>query len=476
MSRRIAWAVLLVVAACSKGGGDKPTKRARPTLEISHGVGVGEVTATSAVIWARANRAGTLIVGVSGPGTIANRKTVLRAGHDFAGTLRFDGLVAATNYTFRAAVVDEHGNKSQKVGGSFRTAAAADVAARVTFAWSGDLAGQNVCRDAKRGFPIFEVLDRRRLDFFVALGDMIYADNGCEPKGLYGNVQVAGERKPAAALPAFWARWKYNRADPKYQMFLARTPIYALWDDHEVQNDFGPKRDSGLMPAGLQAFYDYNPLPRTGGKMYRKLRRGKHLELFLLDNRQYRDANDAPDSAAKPKTMLGAAQRAWLIRELRASTATWKVIVSSVPISIPTGTNAKVAGRDGWADLGTNTGYEHELRAIFEAGANSKTLWITTDVHFAAAFRYTPFADRPHVHVYEAVVGPLNAGLYPNAAFDKTFGTERLLFYGPADPSKLTWAEAMRYMTFGEIDIDASGQLHLRVINGDGKTVFERSL
>ena len=70
----------------------------------------------------------------------------------------------------------------------------------------------------------------------------------------------------------------------------------------------------------------------------------------MLDTRQYRDANIADDSADRPKTMLGREQLTWLKESLAASDATWKVIVSSVPMSIPTGFPAS-GGRDGWANF-----------------------------------------------------------------------------------------------------------------------------
>ena len=59
-------------------------------------------------------------------------------------------------------------------------------------AFGGDVAGQNVCRDAVEGFPIFDTVRSWRPDVFVGLGDMVYADNGCEPTGRYGNPQVGG--------------------------------------------------------------------------------------------------------------------------------------------------------------------------------------------------------------------------------------------------------------------------------------------
>ena len=40
-----------------------------------------------------------------------------------------------------------------------------------------------------------------QLDFFIGLGDMIYADGTCEATGRYGNAQVAGDFLPSADMP-----------------------------------------------------------------------------------------------------------------------------------------------------------------------------------------------------------------------------------------------------------------------------------
>jgi alkaline phosphatase D len=265
-----------------------------------------------------------------------------------------------------------------------------------------------------------------------------------------------------------------------------------VWDDHEVINDFGPATDIGtvppyipgmhLMPPGLQAFLDYTPIAsaeQTPDRLYRSFRWGKNVEVFVLDTRQYRDPNFAVDSDAAPKTMLGAAQLAWLKQGLAASDARWKVIVSSVPMSIPTGFPPS-NGRDGWANYDQPTGYEHELLDILrfmQARGIRNTVWITTDVHFAEAFRYVPFPDDPRFAVYELVTGPMNAGIFPTTDFDKTLHPERLALFGPASPGAVrSWAEAKRWFNFGELELAAGGSLTLRIVDAGGRTRFERRL
>ena len=216
-----------------------------------------------------------------------------------------------------------------------------------------------MCRDAAVGFPAIEAVARYAPDVFIGLGDMIYADNTCEPVGRYGNAQVPGGFGPAADRAGYWAHWRYAREDPGSARLLSSTAYVPVWDDHEVVNDFGPQQDmrmqppydagAHLMPIGLQAFLDYNPASsdssETPDRLYRTLRLGRHAELFILDTRQYRDANATPDAGPAPptdggeverdKSMLGREQLTWLERKLAASDATWKIVVSSVPLGLP---------------------------------------------------------------------------------------------------------------------------------------------
>jgi alkaline phosphatase D len=265
----------------------------------------------------------------------------------------------------------------------------------------------------------------------------------------------------------------------------------ASGDDHEVVNDFGPLSDAPtqppyagahLLPTGLAAFLDYTPIatsPRTPKRLYRSLRWGRHLELFVLDTRQYRDANVAPDGAARPKSMLGREQLTWLKERLASSNATWRVVVSSVPMSIPTGfptTN----GRDGWANFDQETGFEHELlellRFMRDRGIDN-SVWITTDVHFAEVFRYRPFAESPSFAVHKLVTGPLNAGIFPNRDFDATLRPERLFFLGPETPEAVTsWEEAKRWFNFGTLEVTKDGTLTGAIRDTTGNVRFSLEL
>lgn len=347
----------------------------------------------------------------------------------------------------------------------------------VRFAFAGDLAGQNVCRDATRGFPIFSHVRESKPDFFVALGDMIYADHECTDVGRYGNQQLPRAIAQAESGAEFQAHWAYVREDPEFAALLREVPVYAVWDDHEVRNDFGPASENeDIIATSRSVFAELHGIDPA--RLYRKRRFGKHLEMFFLDTRSYRDANAAADSASAPKTMLGAEQKAWLLEGLSSSEASWKIIVSSVPLSIPTGWPA-ANGRDGWANFDQDTGFEQELIAILRTLARNgvrNLVFVSADVHFATAFRYQPFSDLPQFVFHEFVTGPLNAGLFPDKALDPSLGPDRLFFYGPAEGDNISgFDEAQRWFNFGLIRIDA-GSLHFELINGYGERVASISL
>lgn len=469
---------------------DAQASATTPARGPSHGVMIAELRGTRARVWSRGERDGWMQVRVEewpARREVARAQVRVGANTDFTGTVDVSGLVPQREHRVWVRFCDRAGqawtaaDRAAPHQASFRTPPAPNAEpSPVRFAFSGDLGGQNVGRDAQRGYAIFEALAQREPEFFVALGDMIYADAQILATGRFANAQVPGDFGPAVDLEGYRAHWRYNRADSAVQRFFARTPTFAVWDDHEVVNDFGPADDTRdeapytpgqhLMPIGAQAFLEFNPIAAADGSFYRSVRWGPHVELFLLDNRSHRDSAREPDDLPQPKTQLGMRQLAWLENAISASDATWKFIVSSVPISIPTGS---AEARDGWANADSSGGYERELALLFatlRVRSEQRTIWLTTDVHFATGFEYTPFHDAPDFHVREFVVGPLAAGLFPRDDVDPTFRPKRLYFHGPR-PVPTNADDALRAFNFGLIEIDAKGRLSLSVVDGHGATV-----
>jgi phosphodiesterase/alkaline phosphatase D-like protein len=140
-------------------------------------------------------------------------------------------------------------------------------------------------------FNNFETLDSARLerpDFFVYLGDTIYADSGLRPA-------------PAQTLDQYRAAYRVNRDYEALRALMQATATYAIWADHEVQNDFdGQTVDRALYANGREAFLEYMPIhePRllqdascAGTPLFRAFRWGKDLDLIILDERSCRSAS-----------------------------------------------------------------------------------------------------------------------------------------------------------------------------------------
>lgn len=443
---------------------------------------VGEMTPRSATLWARCGDADEILVNLA-PGATGALRAPVDPARDRTVRLALTDLEPDTAY--RYTLWCRGSGRPKPLAGTFRTPPEPDERSALRFAFFGDAGGQNVCRDADYGYLPFRQVEAAGADFAIALGDMIYADDACTATGRYGNPQIPGPTAPARSVDEFRAHWRYARADRALQRAFARSGVYPIWDDHEIRNDAGPRHDSPswkwwehLTPAAREAFLDYNPIGTADadGRLYRSVRWGRHAEFFILDTRSYRDGNGERDDG--DKSLLGAAQKAWLLEALAASNATWKVIVSSVPISIPTGDEA--IGRDGWADYDSGLGFERELTEILRAlqGLTKRqVLFLTTDVHFGAVFRYVPFADDPDFVFHEIVAGPINAGVFPRAEVDPTFGPERLYRHGPERPGDITsYEDAQRWFNFGLVEIDEAGSLKARLVTAAGETAYELSL
>jgi alkaline phosphatase D len=372
----------------------------------------------------------------------------------------FENLSSGTRYRYYVRVKDpDQGDRESRehiaAHGEFTTLPDAAVSAPVTFAWSGDLGGQDRCRQGGDGYPIFDEIRRQKPDFFIFLGDTIYGDNVCgSPPNEPGSNFIA------TTLTDYRAKHHYQRGAPSLRRFLETIPVYVTWDDHEVKNNFAGPFEA-QMPAGRQAFREYWPIHKEQTdphRLYRRIRDGADLEIFLLDTRQYRSRNADPDGPAK--TMLGPEQLQWLLEGMAASTATWKVIVTSVPLSVPKGGGPTVPGYDGWAGGTDGTGFEHERQVIVDAILEkriSNVVFLGGDIHWVQAVAYDPNNDGK-ADFHEFVTGPLSA--YHG----------RLAVLSPAlHPTTLI--NEGGYDNFGMARVTAD-VFEVSILDGSGKTRF----
>ena len=466
------------------------TAYAQQELNITHGVASGDVTNQSATIWSRSNSQSMMNVEYDTNENLSNAMyqegSVANASTDFTAKANLVGLKPSTQYFYRVWFSDpsNSNNTSNPVIGKFITAPIQNgefnnnTTEEIRFIWGADLGGQSYCRnEMDNGYKIFESMQSLNPHFFIANGDMIYADGICPAEGpvdIKNNMtwkNIPGDFKSITDPSVNWKNqseveevfidhWKYNRNDSYFQNFLKNTSMYSQWDDHEIINDFGSKwpflnlfnieREGypNIVKEGLSAFFYYSPI-KTGtiednpSGIYRSFNWGKPLDLFILDARSYRDQNHVADTPENNKTLLGNNQLEWLKQGLLNSNATWKIVSSDVPLSIPTGSNASILGRDGWANGNdTNyskyTGFEKELNDLFRFIDENKLkniVFVTTDVHFPAFIKYDYDLDNDgnSTIIYELISGPLSAfrGGVPFPALDKSFNPT--LLYGEGD-------------------------------------------
>ena len=448
------------------------------TLVITHGIATGDVTNDSAVVWSRSNQEAQMHVeydtnsNFSQPKSM-NATTLTNQTTDYTAYVKLERLSPDTLYYYRVWF----SNKSDSLNsgtliGSFRTAPDPSLSSNrpISFIFAADLGGQKHCRQVdKGGYSIFEKMKKMSPDFFIVNGDMIYSADKCPVQGPSDDWKnIPGNFSGIADPEVNWTdteqvsdiylkHWQYNRADPYLQDFLQNTSMYSQWDDHEVINDFGAlwpywnsfNKDregyTNIVNEGRKAFFDYSPIDRNlndTNRIYRSFNWGPNLDLFILDGRSYRSPNSIADTPENNKTMLGSEQLEWLEQNLANSSAIWKVISSDIPISVPTGANASVLGRDGWANgnetnFSFKTGFERELQQLLrfiDDNNIQNIVFVTTDVHFPANIQYEVDTndDGDKLIFHELISGPLSAfrfgmlGGVPIPKLDSTFNPKML--------------------------------------------------
>ncbi|MHC4169393.1 MAG: alkaline phosphatase D family protein, partial [Planctomycetota bacterium] len=342
---------------------------------LPNGIASGDVTQTSAVLWAHSAALGEVTFEYSTFDDFAvvdGNDTVAVVDVNQPVKVEISGLIPATQYYYRVTdALDE------TVVGRFRTPPDIGISAGLRFGASGDW-------QQAPPFPSLKNGPERDLDFFIRLGDSIYADS--ETPALPGVVQ-------ARTLEDFRAKHSENlssRFGSNVMALLnASTSILATIDDHEIVDNFAGGAVPGQSPDApdvhpsepllftdavdfvnetqvyqdaMQAFQEYRPIRSelwdtpndvlTHGKpkFYRKATYGSDATVLVLDARSFRDAPlpavtnpfDANEVEAflaatfiADRMMLGRAQIDCLKNDLLDSQQdgiTWKFVVVPEPI------------------------------------------------------------------------------------------------------------------------------------------------
>jgi alkaline phosphatase D len=194
----------------------------------------------------------------------------------------------------------------------------------------------------------------------------------------------------------------------------ASSSSIATWDDHEVANNYVvADLDEGQYDAARQTFREAFP-QRQGptGDVWRVLRYGKVADVFVLDCRSERLADEG--------VYLGREQMDWLKAELSASSAVFKLIMNSVPITDFADLLGDAVAEDRWQGF---PDARAEILGHIDDQAISGVVWVAGDVHFAmVAAVGIPGSGDPGEHQTEICVGPGGSSPTPVSLFQDQTG------------------------------------------------------
>jgi alkaline phosphatase D len=230
--------------------------------------------------------------------------------------------------------------------GSFRAARAPRTAPfTIAVAACADLA-------AGRDQPAWAALAARQPQLLLLVGDNAYPNTSMRSM--------------------VWAEYLQQRGVDSYAAALRHVPVLATWDDH----DFGPNNSGGedvdreFRDESARAFRELHPgLPYAAGDGIYYRVGWQDVDVFMLDVRYFRHRYRARTGFPSTRHMLGSQQWQWLERELAASQAAFKLVVS--------GTTLDSGATETWADDYTTEWMR--LRAL--ALATPGMVVVSGDIH-----------------------------------------------------------------------------------------------
>jgi alkaline phosphatase D len=382
--------------------------RAEPPLAadpFALGVASGRPTQSSIVLWTRLVADGDRSARLAAPITVgwsiaedAAMQRVVARGEAIAEArwahsvhVEAEGLKSGRPYWYRFTVR----GKASPIGRTRTSPAADDRLARLRFAFAA-------CQHYQQGYySALHHMAQEDIDLVVFLGDYIYDVS----TGLH--LARGPDIGRSLTLDSYRDRYALYKADPNLQAVHAAFPWITTWDDHEVADDYAddmspaepdPRKFLMQRAAAYQAYWEHMPLPlslRPQGpsmRLYERYRFGDLVEFHVLDDRQYRShlaCHAALPSSAimhgcaerldPRRTMLGAAQEAWLADGLARASTRWTVIAQETLMAQVDREPGKQAfWHDGW------DGYAPARQRLLDAVAASPvrdTLVISGDVH-----------------------------------------------------------------------------------------------
>ncbi|HWU02654.1 MAG TPA: alkaline phosphatase D family protein [Novosphingobium sp.] len=286
---------------------------------------------------------------------VAHGDTLARHARGNAVHVEVGGLLPDRPYWYRFIAM----GLCSPTGRAFTTPAVGAAAARVRFTAA-------TCSHWELGYfsAYRHMAAEEESRFTLFLGDYIYESAGRLPGSRPEVVRSYGLPE-ADSLSNYRRRYALHRTDPDLRALHAAAPAIAIWDDHEVQNDYSGiwSQDPKLAPAAFvqrraaayRAFCENMPLRLSqvlrGDRfqIYRRMQWGSLAQFDMLDGRQYRSRQaciegeawhagrmapvDCPDFEDPSRTYLGFEQEGWLYDGWKRSHARWNVLVQNLLVA-----------------------------------------------------------------------------------------------------------------------------------------------
>jgi alkaline phosphatase D len=204
-------------------------------------------------------------------------------------------------------------------------------------------------RYSQSTFAVYRAVAATDVDLVVHLGDYVYEDAKSGQPG-----RDPDPPHEAFTLDDYRRRHAQHRRDRDLQALHAAHPMVVLWDDHDFadnaardgapghdEDEHGPWRDR--VQAAAQAHQEFAPKrladPLDLTSSWRSFDAGSLLRLVCSETRVAgRDTQSEVDDATLPfdhpdRSLLGDAQRAWLLPQLADPTPTWVLLASGTVVS-----------------------------------------------------------------------------------------------------------------------------------------------
>lgn len=224
------------------------------------------------------------------------------------------------------------------------------------------------------------------------------------------------------------------------------------WDDHEIDNNWNPEKfEKKRLQAAKQAFFETLPVERgANDRLWRSYQWGNTAEFFVLDCRSERKPSTR---SSKSAVYLSAAQMSWLKDRLKKSTAHFKVLLNSVPMTNMPAIWASTSDR--WE------GYKAQRQELLNHIENEtiKNVWFLSG-DFHVGFVGKVETQGYHKKTWEVAVGPSDS--LPNPL--------GLLLPSSQFPYHSVNTRVMTTLTFDP----KSDEVRIRFVDANQKILFDK--